>query len=137
MKICPKCQANNSDKNKQCVECQSFIGNVEISIEKDFMKNVMKREKTSRIRKRIIIATAIALYYICYNIWSASCCYKMFGNIDNYLKLLPLYLPCILIFFFPYDKLYCYIRKKMKKPQKHISDVFVTGYIAVGVLYLA
>lgn len=136
MKECPECKAFNKDTNKYCSNCLKYLSNVESKSDAGYVDNLLKIQHKRHLKKRVIVASALLAFYLVFNCWSAMVCYDMFGNIDKYLQLIVWYLPCLPIFFFPYDKVYCFIRKKRNKPTKHIPDTFVVTYIAVGVLYL-
>lgn len=136
MRTCPNCNAINSDKNKFCVECNQYIANVKSNKDESYILDTIKKQQNQIFRKVWIVYILIGLFYFAFNIWAAIMCIDIHGDIKWYLYLLPLYIPCFIIFFFPYDKVYCKYRKKKEKPERHLSDFTLSMFHCVGVLYL-
>lgn len=136
MKICHHCQAVNGNDNKHCSECQGFIANDPIKDDANFVAERIKNSNRQVFWSRFIRYGIIVLFMLVYNAYIAYVCYDLLGSLEKYWALVVWYIPGFLLCFFPYDKVYCAIRKKMKKPQKHLSDFFYMFPYMLSIIYL-
>lgn len=137
MRICHKCNAVNKDNNRFCSECQQYIALEAVLPDGDYVKNAIKREDKRIFWRKTIKFSLLILYYIIFNAWAAYTCYGLFGSLDRFYTLMLWYLPCLAIFFFPYDKFYCSIRKNQGKTERHLSDFVIMIFMVIGIIYMA
>lgn len=136
MKVCPKCEAVNQDKNKFCANCEAYLSSITTIDDKGYLDTAVKSEqKRINIRNATIISI-VGGYILIYNIWAITKFFEIFHSLEKYWIVAFSYIPCCLILFAPYDKIYCYFRRKMNKPEKHLSDFAIWSFRIVGVILL-
>jgi hypothetical protein len=136
MKICPKCNAVNKDTQPLCVDCDSYIGNVSPIPEGNYIDNaIAKSHRQSKIRK-IVFTTLFLAFYGFFVFFTMTLCIQIYGDLKRYFLYSLLYIPCLILFFFPYHKVYCWYRKKRKKPEKYLSDTIISMFKAIAWVYL-
>lgn len=123
MKICPDCKAENKDSNRCCSNCQKYIGNVESTAD-DYStaeRQIAAVEKRLRRRKYLSLAVFL-LFYLIYLGFYAYLYYDVLGSLNRWYGLLPAYIPCLLVFLFPYDWAYGKLRGLFHKEPRPLSE---------------
>lgn len=135
MKICPKCKAVNKDTNKVCSNCGDFIPRNSDYVDNDYASTEIIKQSKRSTKQKVIINLSFVLFLIIYNIWAIAMNYVEHGSLEYYLPLVIWYIPCLIIFLFPYDKVYCHYRKSKNKPPKHLSDFILLIFRSIGVIF--
>lgn len=137
MRICPRCQMQNKKSEHYCVNCSQYIGNVaDTPYDENAVKNIIeKSEHKSKTKRNLLLCIPIG-FLVSYNIFMMYICYSSFGNLDFYLKLVPYYIPILIIFILPYNKVYGYILKKRGLPKKNLSDFVLNIFRTIGIVLL-
>lgn len=139
MKICPNCKSVNGDENKFCSECSKYIKGVEIIADDGAITRAVDRASKREFHIKVTAIIIFTIIYAAYNVWAIFMNLKLFGNIDSYLALSVWYIPCIILFFFPYDLVYTFCKSKFgknKQNNKHLSDFVLMGFRSIAVLML-
>jgi len=137
MRICPKCKTQNKKSEHYCINCSQYIGNTpDTPYDESAIKNIIKKQDHRSRAKTALILSPFIVFYVAYNIFMMYICYKSFGTLDLYLKVVPFYIPIIIILIFPYNKAYVYIRKMRGLPEKNLSDFVINIFRAIGVVLL-
>ena len=136
MRICPKCETVNKDENVLCANCQEYIGAVAITEDHDFAKNMVeKASRRVKIRNVIFLVIFLAVY-IGFAIFFAKLCYETYDSLYYWLIQLPWYIPCLILFVFPYNRVYQWYLKKRKKPARPFDEYWTIAIRSVAVIYL-
>lgn len=136
MKVCPNCGMANNSKARYCNQCEAYLGTVPIETEEVTVEQMVSRQDRQSRIKMILIGCCFILFFLIYNIWAVWMNLRVFGHLTYYFKLIPWYIPCLIVFFFPYDKVYGMIRKKQRKTEKHLSDFILMIFRSIAVLGL-
>lgn len=136
MKICPACRAENKDANRFCANCQKYIGNVEPAASADSAKVLIQNVERRARRRQFISIGLFLLCYLAYLVFYAYLYYDVLGSLDLWFGLLPAYIPCLVVFIFPYDRFYVWIRRKLHKEPAHLSEYATIALKAAGWIYL-
>ncbi len=136
MRICPKCGTVNKNENVLCANCQEYIGAVKIEEDHDFAKNMV--EKAARHAKtRNVVALVIFLtVYLSFLFFFAYLCYDTYGSLYYWMIQLPWYIPCLLLFVFPYNRVYQWYLRKKNKPLRVFDEYWTIAFRVAAVLYL-
>ena len=136
MRVCPKCGTVNKNENVLCANCQEYIGAVQIEEDHDFAKKMV--EKAARhVKIRNVVALIIFLaVYIGFAVFFANVCYETYGSLYYWLIQLPWYIPCLILFVFPYNRVYQWYLKKKNKPLRTFDEYWTIAIRVVAVVYL-
>lgn len=135
MKICPKCEAINKSTNKICSNCGEFIPSNSHYVDNNYATIEITKQSKRSTKRKIIINLCFIVFLIIFNIWAITMNYVEHGSLEYFLPLVLWYIPCLIIFLFPYDKVYCYYRKRKNKPTKHLSDFVLLIFRSIGVIF--
>lgn len=136
MKVCPKCQAVNKNQNILCASCQEYIGAAEIIDDPTYGRRIIEHEVR---RVKIRNTSALVLFLIVYAgflIFFGTVCCTVFGDLQYWFAMFPWYIPCLILFLFPYNKTYQWVLKKRRKPIKPLSEYWTIFFRAAAVIYL-
>ncbi|WMJ24390.1 hypothetical protein RBG61_06900 [Paludicola sp. MB14-C6] len=136
MKTCPKCNAVNKDSQRLCVNCDSYLGNVASEYDDDYAEKVIMRSNRKSKTRSIITTVLFLLFYCSFLVFTMILSYDIFGGLERYFRYSLLYIPCLILFLFPYNKVYCWYRKKKKKDESYLADSFIAIFKAVAWIYL-
>lgn len=136
MKICPNCKAQNSDRAISCVECDKYLIGVDAIDDDITVKSVFEKSERKAFKKSLIIIIVVIGFFILYNIWAVWMFNKVFGSLTLYYPVLIMYIPCILMFLYPYDWTYRKVRSVLKLSDKGIPDWLAMIFRAAAVIFL-
>lgn len=136
MRVCPKCGTVNKDERVVCAECQEYIGAVETSGDSTYAKQSVEAIAKKIQRKNWIHAILFIIVYILLICCTIPACFAAYGNLDRWLVLLPFLIPCAVLFFFPYDRVYRWILKKRGKPVRYLSENWTIFFRVIAWLSL-
>ena len=141
MRVCPKCGTVNKDERVVCAECQEYIGAVEKSGTSDYAKRYVDTiSRKVQLKNRIHLILFIVIYLLL-----ISCTIPpAFGtdrNLHRWLVLVPFLIPCAVLFFFPYDRVYRVLLKKRGKPDHYLSENWIIffrilAWISLIIMYV-
>ena len=136
MRVCPKCQTVNKDENVICANCQEYIGSVPVHSDPYYGKRMIDHElKRQHIRNMI----ALGIFLFCYGVFLAffaTVCIAIYGDLYYWLMMFPWYVPCLLLFILPYNRIYQWILRKRRKPAKPLSEGWTVFFRSLAVLCL-
>ncbi len=91
-------------------------------------------KKPSRLKIRF--AVLFFLFFIIYNVVAIAMNYIIFGSLEFYLPIVFWYIPCWILFFFPYQTLYRYYCKKNSKFMKPLPNWLTLLFRTIGALLI-
>lgn len=138
MKVCPNCKVHNKNKSNFCANCGERIETIKKPKQKDnttyYNAIVVEPQEKNPRHHKVVFSLLFVLVFILYNIIAITMNYIVFGSLEFYLPIVFWYVPCFIIFFFPYNSLYRYFRKKHNKPAKSLPKLITLLLRAIGAL---
>lgn len=138
MKICPKCQTPNQDKNYYCVECNAVLtGAKRVDDAAVVGEKLQKADKAERSRKMLFIGIFVVITVLidAFMIYCGLTIHTDDGAFDMskiWLRMLW-YIPIAFAALFNFDSVYCKIRAKRGLPEKHLPDTVNTAIVGLAI----
>ena len=141
MRVCAKCGTVNKDERVICAECQSYIGAVKVTGDSSYAKQSVEAVAKKTQRKNLIHMILFIVIYLSLGACMIPACLAAHGNLNRLLILLPFFIPCAVLFFFPYDRVYRMILRKRGKPDRYLSESWtiffrVLAWLSLVVMYV-